>query len=320
MYWRYALLIKILSFFNEINTYMFGFIDNFINKLPIADFAKDALCDSIHLIPFLFIIFLFIELFETYFSHKIEHISHYSKKLGPLLGAILAGLPQCGFSVIATPLYINRVITRGTLLAIYISTSDEAIPILLSYPSCFKDILPLLGVKICLGIIAGYVIDKIYPQNDFAKDLIIDDTEYDEGCCSHNVSTKNVKEIIYHPIKHTFNIFIMILIISLLLNYGFNVFGNELFNKLLLNNSILQPIIASIVGLVPNCAVSVILTMLYISGVLSFASVISGLSSGAGLGLIVLFKKNKDIKDSLHIVGILLLISIIAGLLLSMIH
>ena len=149
------MLIKILSVFDEFNTSLFGFIDKLINNLPIADFAKDALCDSIHLVPFLFIIFLFIELFETYFSNKVEHISHYSRKFGPLFGAILAGLPQCGFSVIATPLYINRVITKGTLIAIYISTSDEAIPILLSYPSCFKDILPLLGVKILLGITAG---------------------------------------------------------------------------------------------------------------------------------------------------------------------
>lgn len=314
------MLIKILSVFDEFNTSLFGFIDKLINNLPIADFAKDALCDSIHLVPFLFIIFLFIELFETYFSNKVEHISHYSRKFGPLFGAILAGLPQCGFSVIATPLYINRVITKGTLIAIYISTSDEAIPILLSYPSCFKDILPLLGVKILLGITAGYIVDKIFQSKDLKQNIIIDDSEYDEGCCSHHVSTKSIKEILHHPIKHTINIFFMILIISLILNYGFETFGNELFNKILLNNSIFQPIISAMIGLIPNCAVSVLLTMLYINGVLSFASVISGLSLGAGLGLIVLFKKNTDIKDSFNIMAILLFISIFAGLALSILH
>ena len=116
------MLIKILSVFDEFNTSLFGFIDKLINNLPIADFAKDALCDSIHLVPFLFIIFLFIELFETYFSNKVEHISHYSRKFGPLFGAILAGLPQCGFSVTATNLYAGRVITlRNTICCVFIN-------------------------------------------------------------------------------------------------------------------------------------------------------------------------------------------------------
>jgi len=315
------MLINLLTKFQSINDSMFGIFDGFVDKLPIADFVKDAICDSVHLVPFLFIIFLFIELFETYFSNKIKNISNYSKKVGPLIGSFLAGLPQCGFSVIATPLYINRVITRGTLIAIYISTSDEAIPILLSYPSHFKDILPLLAVKIFLGIIAGYAVDRFFPQKELAPVNIVDDADHHhEGCCAHNISPENPVEILWHPVKHTINIFFMILVISLLLNWGFDAFGNDLFNKILLNNSIFQPVIAAIIGLIPNCAVSVLLTMLYINGVLSFASVIAGLSSGAGLGLIVLAKRNTDTKDTINIIGILLGISIVAGLIISIFH
>ena len=315
------MLIEFLKNFEEINDVLFGWFDNFVEILPFADWVKDALCDSVHLVPFLFIIFFLIELFERYYSHKIKDLAHESKKFGPLIGAILAGLPQCGFSVIATPLYINKVITRGTLIAIYISTSDEAIPILLANPKQFPIILPLLLIKIGLGIFAGYMVDLLFPQGELKPEKISENVEDDDiGCCAHHVTKYRKRELLYHPIKHTFNIFIMILIISLGLNFCFETFGNEALNKVLLNNSVFQPVISAIIGLIPNCAVSVLITMLYIGGVLSFASVVAGLSSGAGLGLIVLLKRNTDIKDSGKIIGILLFISIIAGVIISCIN
>ena len=314
------MLLKFLTAFETLNDKMFGGIDTLIENLPVADYVADAICDSIHLIPFLFIIFLLIEVFENYFSDEIKNLSKGSKKLGPLVGAILAGIPQCGFSVIATPLYINKIITRGTLIAIYISTSDEAIPILLSTPSQFPVILPLLAIKICLGMFAGYLVDLIYPQKDLVRPDTIDEIKEDEeneiGCCSHHVHVKHRKrELLFHPLKHTLSIFSMILFISLGLNYCFEVFGNDVINRVLLNNSVFQPVISSFIGLIPNCAVSVLITMLYMGGILSFASVVAGLSSGAGLGLIVLLKRN-DLKDSLKIIAFLLGISIISGLVL----
>ena len=314
------MFIEFLKGVERINDFCFGRFDEFVGALPIADWIADAIIDSVHLVPFLFFIFLFIEIFERYFSHKIKELSHGSKKFGPLFGAILAGLPQCGFSVIATPLYINKIITRGTLIAIYISTSDEAIPILLSNPKQFPVILPLLSIKILLGIIAGYMVDFILPQNTVTKEKIADDDDDDDiGCCSHHVTQYRKRELIYHPLKHTASIFGMILIISLILNYCFDTFGNDILNKVLLNNSILQPILSAIVGLIPNCAVSVLLTMLYMSGILSFASVIAGLSSGAGLGLLVLLKRNPDYKDSAKIITILLGISVFAGVAIALI-
>lgn len=312
------MIIHILEAFTKINEHLFGGFDELIEGLTIADFMKDAICDSVHLIPFLFLIFLIIEVFENYFSDKIKDLSNGSRKYGPLIGALLAGLPQCGFSVVATPLYINKVISRGTLIAIYISTSDEAIPILLSNPNQFPTILPLLIIKISLGIFAGYLVDLIYPQKvEQHEHDCIDEDEL--GCCSHHVHVAHRKrELIFHPLKHTLNIFFMILVISLVLNWGFDSFGNDILNRILLHNSIFQPIVASFVGLIPNCAVSVLLTMLYMSGILTFASVIAGLSSGAGLGLIVLIKKNNDTKDTFKIIGILLAISVLAGLLINL--
>lgn len=318
------MLINLLNKFESFNDFIFGAFDSYIESLPLPEWFADAVCDSVHLIPFLFLIFLLIEIFENYFSHKIKNISSYSKKFGPVIGSILAGLPQCGFSVIATPLYINKVITRGTLIAIYVSTSDEAIPILLSHPEQFRVILPLLLIKICLGIFAGYLVDLIYPQAEITaeKDGVTENVDSDEvGCCAHHihVTEHRKRELIFHPLKHTLNIFVMILVISIGLNFCFDSFGNDFIGKLLLNNTIFQPIIAAIIGLIPNCAVSVLITMLYISGVMSFASVIAGLSSGAGLGLIVLLKRNKDLKDSAKIIGFLLSISIISGIIISLI-
>lgn len=318
------MLVNLLKIFESINSSVFAGFDAFIESLNMSEWVADAICDSAHLIPFLFLIFLMIEVFENYFSHRIKNISTYSQKFGPIIGAIIAGLPQCGFSVVATPLYINKVITRGTLIAIYISTSDEAIPLLLANPNQFKVILPLLLIKISLGIFAGYLVDLIYPQKEFGptEQSLHEESENDDeiGCCSHHihVTEHRKRELIFHPLKHTFNIFVMILLISLGLNYCFEAFGNDLLNKILLNNTVFQPIIAAFVGLIPNCAVSVLLTMLYISGILSFASVIAGLSSGAGLGLIVLLKRNNDIKDTAKIIGILLGVSITAGLIISL--
>ena len=321
------MLISFLNAVEGFNDALFSGFDGFIENLPVADYVADAICDSVHLIPFLFIIFALIEVFENYFSHRIRNISSYSKKFGPVIGAVLAGLPQCGFSVVATPLYINKVITRGTLIAIYVSTSDEAIPILLSHPEQFKVILPLLLIKICLGIFPGYLVDVIYPQKDFKPVELQHSHENDEeddideiGCCAHHIhlTEHRKRELLYHPLKHTFSIFLMILVISLGLNLCFDTFGNDLLNKILLNNTVFQPIISAFVGLIPNCAVSVLITMLYIGGVLSFPSVVAGLSSGAGLGLIVLLKRNTDIKDSIKIINILLGVSIIAGLLLML--
>lgn len=306
--------MNLLNIFDILNDFLLGWLYELIEKLPIYDFIKDALIDSIGLLPFLFIIFILIEIFENYFSEKAKNIPQYSKNLGPLVGAVLASLPQCGFSVIATILYLRRTITRGTLIAVYISTSDEAIPVLLTQPTLYRQILPIIFLKVFLGIITGYIVDffstnKLVNPADENDDINIEDAH---GCCNEAIFSK-MKSIILHPLKHTFNIFIFILIITLALNIITLKFESS-FERILLNNSVLQPIIASIIGLIPNCAISVLFTMLYIKHSLLFGSLIAGLSANAGFGLLVLFKNNHNLKDSFKVLSILFTISCVVGI------
>lgn len=310
------MFIEFVRSINTFNSFILGWSNQFIDKIPCADFIKDALIDSINLVPFLFIIFFFIELFEIYFSKKINHLSEHSQISGPLIGALTAIVPQCGFSVIASTLYVRRLITRGTLIAVYISTSDEAIPVLLAHPEMIKTILPILGTKFLMAVIAGYTVDVILKPS---TENICDDIEIEEhGCCKHEISNDRFKKriLILHPLKHTINIFIFILVVTLILNFILMKTEGHI-EQAFLYQSPLQPILAAIVGLIPNCAISVLITMLYVQHAISFGSVIAGLSSSAGLGLIILLKKNTNIKDTLSIIGILVLVSVIAGIALQ---
>lgn len=313
------MFIELIQNINHFNSLILGWSNKYIEMLPVADFVKDAIIDSLNLVPFLFVIFFFIEIFELYFSKKINHISEYSRKIGPILGALTALVPQCGFSVIASTLYINNLISKGTLIAVYISTSDEAIPVLLAHPEMFSSILPILGTKFILATITGYSVDAIFKgtTNKFIEEKYIDIEE--TGCCHHEISNDRFKKrtLILHPLKHTLNIFVFILIVSLILNWILMLSEGHL-QQVFLYNSPLQPVISAIIGLIPNCAISVLITMLYIEHAISFGSVIAGLSTGAGLGLIILLKKNCCIKDSAIILSILLVVSIAAGLLLQL--
>ena len=296
-------------------------MDNIILKLSeltgmIPDFALDAIKDSINLIPWLFIIFVFIEIFENYFSKKIHLILKYSQKVGPLIGTCLAIIPQCGFSIVAAMLYVKKFISTGTLLAVFVATSDEAIPILMAYPDQIHIVGKVILIKLILAIIIGYSTDFILKERNKTdlkeSEISIEKTH---GCCSHSLKFDNLKELFIHPLKHTFWIFLFILCVCLALNYLFEAFGLENISKFMLHNTIFQPVLVGIFGLIPNCAVSVLITMMYIKGAISFGSAISGLSSGAGLGLLVLYKKNSSLKNSVFVTLILLTFSIIAGIL-----
>lgn len=308
-------LVKQINYFNSI---ILGWSNKYIEMLPIADFVKDAIIDSINLVPFLFVIFFFIELFEIHFSKKVVHIPEYSKKIGPILGALTALVPQCGFSVIASTLYVRNLITKGTLIAVYISTSDEAIPVLLAHPEMIKEIVPIIFTKFILAILTGYGVDLIFKQNKRTTS----EGEYvdieTKGCCHHEISNDRFKKriLILHPLRHTFNIFTFILLVSVILNWII-VASEGHIQQVFLYKSPFQPIISALVGLIPNCAISVLITMLYIEKAISFGSVIAGLSTGAGLGLIILLQKNSNIKDSLLIISVLTAVSMIAGLLLQ---
>ena len=281
----------------------------------LPDFLKDAMIDSISLIPFLFIIFVLIEIIERYYTKKRHLFVFWIKKVGPLFGSLLASLPQCGFSVIASTVYTRRLLTRGTLVAVYLATSDEAIPVLIANPQKAYIILPIILIKIIIAIIVGYIVDWVITYN--AKEPVIEHKHEEiEGCCHHHiVKDARKRDFWLHPLKHTLNIFLFIFIISVALAFLLSRSGSEeAFAKYCLMNSPLQPLMASLVGLIPNCAISVMLSILFIKNTISFGSLVAGLCTSGGLGILVLLRRNGDKKDTFIILSTLVIIGTIVGL------
>lgn len=315
------MLIGFLNRLNNLNENLFAGFDGIIESFGMPDWLCDAIIDSFHVLPLLFIVFLIIEFIEFFYSEKINSFMKKSEKSAPLIGSLSAIIPQCGFSVIASTLYIRRFITKGTLIGIYLATSDEAIPILLANPTHTNLVVPIIGLKLVIGIVAGYLIDFILKDNKYIP--IVEETDEDnlhdgEGCCHHSVSRRRKRELIYHPLKHTFNIFVFILIITVLLNFVLALYAEHSMLHLLLGKiKFLEPVLTAFVGLIPNCAVSIALTMLLIKGSISFGAVMSGLLSNAGLGILVLCRHNENYKDTLKIIGILLVISIVSGMIIQ---
>ena len=267
--------------------------------------------DTIKILPFLLIAYLIMEYIEHKTTNKTKEAIKKSGKIGPLIGSILGAFPQCGFSVTATNLYAGRVITLGTLFAVYLSTSDEMLPILLSEGVSGKLILQILGIKIIIGLIAGFLIDIVLRNKDKEEQ-----NNNIENICEHE-HCHCEQGIWKSAIKHTINVFIFIFIISLLLNIAIECIGEDTLAGLISGKPIISALIAGLIGLIPNCASSVILTELYLSNVLSLAVMIGGLLVNAGVGLIVLFKVNHNQKENIKIVIGLYLIGVISAILLQ---
>lgn len=280
----------------------------------MLEIIEDTLIDSIKLIPFLFITYLIMEYIEHKTKDKTKEAIKKSGKFGPLIGGVLGIVPQCGFSVSATNLYAARVITLGTLLAVYLSTSDEMLPIFISEAVPVTTILKILGVKLLIGVIAGFIIDfviRLVNKGKQEEEKIIDLCEKEHCHCENG--------IIKSALKHTINIFIFILLFTFILNIIIYLIGEETIAGFLTNQPILGPVIAGIIGLIPNCASSVLLTQMYLENVISAATLISGLLVGAGVGLAVLFKTNKGIKQNLKITALLYVIGVVSGILIELI-
>ena len=275
------------------------------------DIVLDTLLDCAKLIPFLFFAFLLLEALEHHASEKINTALASSGKAGPAVGSLLGCIPQCGFSVFSANLFSNGVITLGTLIAVFLSTSDEAVIIMLSHPDRKGEILKLLAVKVVIAIIFGYLIDLIF-RNHKGPEKHIEDHCHDCGCHDGHSG-------VFKPaVKHTLKTLVFLLIIVFILNFLVEWIGIDGLSKLMLNNSVLQPFVAALIGLIPNCAASILLTELYLKGAISFASVIAGLSTGAGAGLIVLFRENRHIKENLKIIAVLYACAVVAGLVISL--
>ena len=268
----------------------------------------DTLKDSLKLLPFLFMAFLIIELLEHKFAKQSKKVLERSGKFGPILGGLLGCFPQCGFSVLATNLYVTRIITLGTLISIYLSTSDEMLPMLLSRGSSFSEIIKLLSIKLLIGVVCGFIIDLVVKKKD---KIMIKDLCNEEDChCEQGIFISSI--------KHTIHTLVFIMLVSFILNIIMFYGGREVLSNMLGTNSLLAPFVASMIGLIPNCAASVVITELYLSGLLSLASTVAGLLTGSGVAVLVLFKSNKDKKENVKIVLLLYLIGVASGLILEL--
>ena len=256
------------------------------------DVLGESLVDTAKMLPFLFLAYLLIEYIETRHGERIEALLAGGGRWGSIPGAVLGCVPQCGFSAIASNFYSSRVITLGTLMAVYLATSDEAIPLLVSMPAYWDKLAVLMVIKVVYAIAVGFALDFVL-RGVLPKSLRGGYTGHaDEVDCheEHNDETGNAQPIWKAALRHTLEIFVFIFAFSL-------VFG-------LIVEGVFQPVVAALVGLIPNCAASVLLTQLYVEGALRFSSLVAGLCTGAGVGLAVLWRTNPSWKQNLFITGL----------------
>lgn len=326
------------------------------------DVILDALIDTAKLLPLLFIVYYIIELIEYKYALKFQNNKFLKGKASPVIGALLGCVPQCGFSVVTTDLYSRRSVSIGALIAVYIATSDEAIPLMISNPDSILWLLALIGIKIVLAILIGYLAMYLYKvifkrkkeyvsPNNHNEKVVEDDHSHNEndkedihneqtsgvvlegnveeinvetqsdvhgGCCHHHVGKKTFDWL--HPLLHCLKISAFILVIKLLFGFITEIWiGEEALTNFLASSLYWQPVLAIIIGLIPNCVSSVVITELFLMGGLSFGSLVAGLMVNAGIGLIILLKQNKNWKENLFIFLMLIIPSLIAGYALNFI-
>lgn len=278
------------------------------------DLFLDAAIDSLKMLPFLFLAYWLIEYIERRHSSRIEKILASGGRFGFAPGAVLGLVPQCGFSAMAANLYGSRVITLGTLLAVFLATSDEAIPLMLASPDAWRSLLPLLGVKLLVALLAGFLVDfvlcRFLPES--VRGGYAGGGSEKVDCHSHETVERD--SLFGAACKHTLHIFIYIFIFNLALGALVSFVGEETIAALLKASGAFQPLLAGLIGLIPNCASSILLTQLYTAGQITFGSVVAGLCTGAGVGLAVLLRVNKSAKQNLFIIGLLYALGVAAGM------
>ncbi len=267
--------------------------------------------DSLKMLPFLFVAYVLMEYMEHQSAGKMQRILK-SGKFGVVGGAVMGCLPQCGFSVIAANLYAGRLISIGTLLAVFIATSDEAVAVFLANPQHAGTIVQLLAVKLIIAVPTGLIADAL------ARRFFVTASEEGEENIHHLCEHCGCEHGILKPaIKHTASTFLFILLVNFILHFLIEHIGEQTLGTVLMSGSFLQPLIAGLVGFLPSCASSVVLTELYIAGGISFGSAVAGLCTGAGVGLAVLLRANRNWKDNIRIVGILYFVGALSGILLQ---
>lgn len=287
---------------------MMGFL------IEIGEILLHTLIDTAKIVPFLYLTYLFMEFLEHKSGNAAENWLRRSGRIGPLVGGAFGIVPQCGFSAAASGLYSGRVITVGTLLAIYLSTSDEMLPILISHGAPIGFMLKILAAKLAVGVAAGFAVDGVlrvvYRRRRQAQEPQIEDFCERENCrCGEHFALS--------ALRHTVKITLFVLIFCFVLNLVIQGVGEDKLASLVLNRPVLGNLLSATVGLIPNCASSIVLTELYLSGVLSVGAMMSGLLVNAGVAVVLLFRNNRPVLDSVRILLLLLGIGIFVGILID---
>lgn len=280
----------------------------------MKDVIIDTLSDSLKLLPFLFVTYLLMEYVEHKAGDRFENALHKAGKVGPLFGGLIGIVPQCGFSAAASNLYAGRIISLGTLFAVYLSTSDEMLPILVSERLDISMIIKILAVKAIIGIIIGFIVDIVLRMRGKEHEKGDPESlgEKRHGCCEGD-------EGIFKPaLAHTLQVFFFIIVISFVINLIVDYVGLETLHSGVMGKPVIGALIAALIGLIPNCAASVAITQLYLEGVISLGSMMAGLLTGAGVGLLVLFRVNKHLKENFKIAGLLYVFGVIGGVLIEL--
>ena len=279
----------------------------------MLDVIFDTLLDCVKLLPFLFLTYLAMEYIEHKAGERIQETIKKSGKCGPLIGSILGAFPQCGFSAAASNLYAARIITLGTLISIYLSTSDEMLPILISQQVGAAMIWKILGIKVLIGMAAGFLIDIVLNMF-FKKEK--EALQIEQICEHHHCQCE--KGIVKSAFRHTVEIFIYLLLITFVLNIFIVLIGEDFLANLLLNRPVIGEVIAGLVGLIPNCAASVVITQLYLNGILNEGAMMAGLLVGAGVGILVLLRVNDKPKENVRIIALLYVLGVISGIIVEL--
>ncbi|MDD6037491.1 MAG: putative manganese transporter [bacterium] len=278
----------------------------------MLDICLDTLLDGVKLLPFLFFTYLLMELLEHRAGDRLVDKIARVDKAGPLLGAAFGVVPQCGFSAAASSMYAGRIITLGTLIAIYLSTSDEMLPILISSSMPPLLIVKILAIKLVIAMISGFAIEIVLHCVLHRKNEAMDiHTVCEEEHCHCEDG------VLVSAVKHTIRIFVYILIISFVLNFALEIIGPENLKGIFSGVPVLGQMTAALVGLIPNCASSVVITSLYVDGMIDAGMMMAGLLANAGVGFLVLFRLNRNIRQNMSIVGIVYVISVLWGILIS---
>ena len=281
----------------------------------IFEVILESVLHSLKILPFLFVAFLVIEFLEHKAQDKIKHLFTRAGAFGPMVATVLGCVPQCGFSVMSANLYSSGIITLGSLIAVFLATSDEAIILLAAAQNGSFEICKLLVTKIIIALFFGYLIYFIekkghkHHHHHHSHDLC----EQDHCGCEED------GKILRPALIHTVKVFGFLLLFTVIIDLFVTFIGTDALSHLLLSDSIFQPFLSAIIGFIPNCASSVLLTQLYIEGTLTFGSLIAGLCTNAGAGLLVLFRNKAKFKENLKVLVILYACSVIPGIILHII-